>query len=131
MPRKPKRPCSFPGCPNLTDGRYCEEHAKKVMKNYNRYERDADTPKRYNRHWKRIRDAYVAEHPLCEECLKEGRTVPVEQVHHIIPLREGGTSDFGNLISLCKECHARIHARRGDRWHHSRSVILSQSRDDV
>lgn len=29
MPRKPKRPCSFPGCPNLTDGRFCEEHEKK------------------------------------------------------------------------------------------------------
>ena len=25
MPRKPKRPCSHPGCPNLTDGRFCEE----------------------------------------------------------------------------------------------------------
>ena len=22
VPRKPKRPCSFPGCPNLTDGRF-------------------------------------------------------------------------------------------------------------
>ena len=26
MPRKPKRPCSYPGCPNLTDGQYCKEH---------------------------------------------------------------------------------------------------------
>ncbi len=26
MPRKPKRPCSYPGCPNLCDGRFCEEH---------------------------------------------------------------------------------------------------------
>lgn len=131
MPRRPKRPCSYPGCPKLTEGRYCEEHAKTVNRNYNRYERDPETPKRYGRSWKRIRDAYVAAHPLCEECLKERRAVPVEQVHHIIPLREGGTSDFGNLISLCAECHARIHARRGDRWHHSRSVISAQTRDDV
>ena len=28
MPRKPKRPCSFPGCPKLTEGRFCEEHEK-------------------------------------------------------------------------------------------------------
>ena len=131
MPRKPKRPCSYPGCPNLTEGRYCEEHAKTVNRNYNRYERDPGTPKRYGRTWKRIRDAYVASHPLCEECLKEGRTVPVEQVHHIVPLREGGTSDFGNLISLCVECHARIHARRGDRWHHGHSVATAQSGDNV
>ena len=27
MPRKPKRPCKHPGCPNLTEGDYCEVHA--------------------------------------------------------------------------------------------------------
>lgn len=26
MPRKPKRPCRYPGCPNLSDGVYCEVH---------------------------------------------------------------------------------------------------------
>jgi len=30
MPRKPKRPCSFPGCPELTDGRYCDMHQRQV-----------------------------------------------------------------------------------------------------
>ena len=30
MPKKPKRPCSYPGRPNLTDGRYCPEHPDKV-----------------------------------------------------------------------------------------------------
>ena len=25
--------------------------------------------------------------------------------------------DRSNLMALCKECHARIHAERGDRWH--------------
>ena len=30
MPRKPKRPCSYPGCPKLTDGRFCEEHQKLI-----------------------------------------------------------------------------------------------------
>lgn len=116
MPRKPKRPCSYPGCPRLTNDRYCEEHTRIVNNNYNRYERDRETPKRYNRAWKRIRDAYVAAHPLCEECLKQGRVVPVDQVHHIVPLREGGINDFSNLVSLCSACHARIHAKRGDRW---------------
>lgn len=29
MPHKPKRPCRYPGCPNLCDtGTYCEEHRK-------------------------------------------------------------------------------------------------------
>ena len=26
MPRKPKRPCRYPGCPNLSDGVYCKAH---------------------------------------------------------------------------------------------------------
>lgn len=120
MPRKPKRPCSYLGCPRLTNDRYCEEHTRIVNNNYNRYERDRETSKRYNRAWKRIRDAYVAAHPLCEECLKQGRVVPVDQVHHIVPLREGGINDFSNLVSLCSACHARIHAKRGDRWNKRR-----------
>lgn len=58
----------------------------------------------------------AAQHPLCEQCLAAGVAVPVEEVHHKIPLSEGGTHDRGNLISLCKSCHSRIHAERGDRW---------------
>ena len=36
MPRKPKRPCSHPGCPELVDGRFCKKHEKnttETMKN--------------------------------------------------------------------------------------------------
>ena len=70
-----------------------------------------------SRTWKKIRDAYVASHPLCELCLKHGRYVMAEEVHHKKPLAEGGTHAWNNLIALCKACHARIHAKRGDRWH--------------
>ena len=116
MPRKPKRPCSFPGCPKLTDGRFCEEHAKQEAKRYEKYDRDPAVRRRYGRAWKRIRDSYVETHPLCERCLELGVLVPTEEVHHVIPLAEGGTHSRTNLISLCKSCHAKIHAERGDRW---------------
>ena len=49
MPRKPKRPCSYPGCPNLTDGRFCPEHEKKEAKRYEKYDRDPNTKRRYGR----------------------------------------------------------------------------------
>lgn len=117
MPRKPKHPCAYPGCPNLTYGRYCEEHEKVISHEYEKYQRNPATRKRYGRQWQRIRAAYAREHPLCEMCLKEGKITPMEQVHHIIPLSEGGTNDWNNLMSLCASCHARIHAKRGDRWH--------------
>ena len=117
MPRRPKRPCSFPGCPNLTDGRFCEEHAKQEAKRYERYERDPASKRRYGRAWKRIRDKYVQEHPFCELCYKKGLLVEAEQVHHIKPLSEGGSHAPDNLMSLCDSCHGTIHASHGDRWH--------------
>ena len=127
MPRKPLKPCAFPGCPNLTECRYCEEHEKQVAKTYEKYDRDPTVRRRYGRAWKRIRDSYVKTHPFCEECYKKGILVPVEEVHHIVPLSEGGTHARSNLISLCKSCHSRIHAERGDRWHKSRPQGESKS----
>lgn len=117
MPRKPKRPCSFPGCPKLTEGRFCEEHERIENKRYEMYDRNKDTKKRYGREWQRIRKRYVEGHPFCEECFKRGNLVPVDEVHHKKPLAEGGTHDFMNLISLCSPCHKRLHIMRGDRWH--------------
>ena len=119
VPSKPKRPCSHPGCPRLTNGRFCEEHAKAEAKRYEQYDRDPETRRRYGRVWKRMRDAYVQQHPVCELCQRDGQLVATEEVHHKVPLAEGGTHDRNNLISLCKACHAKIHAERGDRWHNS------------
>ena len=116
MPRKPKRPCGYTGCAELTDGRYCEKHQKEMDARYNKYERDPRARKRYGRTWKRIRDRYMAEHPLCEECQKAGRLTPAEEVHHIIPLSKGGTNKDSNLMSLCTRCHSSITAREGERW---------------
>lgn len=115
MPRKPPRPCRYPGCPHLTDGVYCEEHAKVMEQHYEKFQRGYSPGKRYGRAWKRIRDRYVHKHPLCEQCLKEGRYVAVEEVHHIVPLADGGSNDESNLMSLCRSCHEKIHRERGDR----------------
>jgi len=116
MPYKPKHPCSHPGCPLLTDSRYCEEHKKLTDRQYDKYKRDPIHRKRYGRVWKQIRDRYIAAHPLCEECYKKNRLSSAEEVHHILPLSKGGTHDDDNLMSLCKSCHSRITAREGDRW---------------
>lgn len=113
MPRKPKRPCSHPGCPNLTEERFCEEHAKLVNQNYEKYERNSQTKRRYGRAWKRIRDRYVALHPFCELCYEKGILVETEEVHHKKKLSDGGTHDKENLIALCKSCHSRVHAEQG------------------
>ena len=116
MPRKPKHPCHHPGCPKLTDDRFCDEHKKLHNRNYEKYGRDKTAKRKYGRAWKRIRDRYAAEHPFCELCYEKGVMAKTEQIHHKLPLSEGGTHDRNNLIALCRPCHSRIHAQRGDRW---------------
>ena len=116
MPKKPKRPCSYPGCPNLTDGRFCEKHQKQENRRYEKYDRTPEMKKRYGKAWKKIRDRHMAQYPLCEMCKKQGRLTPAGEVHHIKPLSMGGTNDDGNLMSLCKVCHSEITAKEGGRW---------------
>ncbi len=60
MPWKPKRPCSHPGCPELTEERFCELHAKQEQKRYDKYDRDPESNKRYGRRWRKIRNRYIS-----------------------------------------------------------------------
>ena len=114
MPYKPKKPCKHPGCPNLTDGTYCREHARLRYQQYNSEQRDPETKNRYGSEWRSIREQFIVAFPFCQICRKYGRITRAVEVHHIVPLSEGGTHDFSNLISLCHRCHATIHAQRGD-----------------
>ena len=111
MPRKPKRPCSYPSCPNLTEGRFCDEHQRLENKNYEKYKRDPDTKKRYNKQWRVIRNRYLKVKPMCEECLRKNKYTVATEVHHIKPLADGGTHDSNNLMGLCKSCHSKIENR--------------------
>ena len=116
MPYKPIRPCSHPGCPRLTDGRYCEEHEKLAAKHYERYERSPETRKHYVYKWRKIRKEFLAMHPFCELCRGQGKVTQATLVHHITATRYGGTDDEENLMALCQRCHSHLHARQGDRW---------------
>lgn len=67
--------------------------------------------------WKRLREIKLATDPLCEKCAEEGRTVPAEDVHHVVSFmsvtnpetRRFLAYDYSNLQSLCKQCHQKIH----------------------
>ena len=117
MPRKPKRPCRYGSCPNLTDSKsgYCEKHEKPMQRHYERFTRGYRQHERYGSAWRKIRDRHLAREPLCEMCKEHGRFVAATLVHHIKPLGDGGTHDDENLMSLCVSCHEKIHQRsRGD-----------------
>ena len=118
MPRKPKRPCSYPGCPKLVDGQYCEEHKQLVEKQYNLYGRNAESENFYRSPaWRFARKQQLKLHPFCEECLKAGERTKATMVDHIIPIRQGGDKlSPTNLQSLCWSCHSRKSVEEGSRF---------------
>lgn len=66
--------------------------------------------------WKQCREAVKKRDArLCVDCLKAGRYTPADEVHHIIELTPENINNpaislnMDNLVSLCKECHARRH----------------------
>lgn len=102
MPRKPKKPCKHPGCPNLTEGFYCEEH-----ESLHRGDRAGASNRGYNRKWQRSRERFLRKNPLCVECQKEGKYVKATVVDHIVPHR-GDPVLFWNESNwqpLCKHHH--------------------------
>lgn len=102
MPRKPKRPCRHPGCPNLSEGVYCEEHRAL-------YARESAYRRGYGHKWRAVRAQFLRRNPLCVECLKRGKIAPATVVDHIIPHR-GDEKLFWeerNWQALCKVCHDR------------------------
>ena len=81
--RNQKRPCSHPGCPRLTDGRFCEEHAKAEAKRYEKYDRD---PCCYAIGMDRLGSVSVtamySNTRYCEQCQEQVKLDPTEEVHH-------------------------------------------------
>lgn len=67
--------------------------------------------------WRALRDAKLRDNPLCELCEKGGIVKPADDVHHIQSFmstddpdaRRVLAFDYDNLMSLCDECHSKIH----------------------
>lgn len=61
----------------------------------------------YNAEWRRARKTYLQLHPLCAECLKEGRLTPATVIDHIMPHRGDQRLfwDEQNWQPLCAACH--------------------------
>ena len=73
--------------------------------------------KYYNAKWSRLRDAHLMLHPLCENCLLNGKITSATEVHHKQIILSGKTDadryaltlDSNNIMSVCKDCHTRMH----------------------
>ena len=64
----------------------------------------------YPENWNRLRFAIFKRYGYrCQACGKYAKGDL--HLHHIIPVRMGGTHTFDNLIPLCSECHYAVHAK--------------------
>lgn len=54
------------------------------------------------------RDGY-----LCRNCKRIGKEIGANTVHHVVPIEYAPERylDSNNLISLCSECHNKMHNR--------------------
>ena len=84
MPRKPKVPCRHPGCSELVEPgqMYCEKH-KGMHPEHTR----SASGRGYGSRWRKASKAFLHIHPLCEECLRQGRYTKATFVDHIVPHR--------------------------------------------
>ncbi|MDE3838650.1 HNH endonuclease [Bacillus methanolicus] len=128
MPSKPMKPCSYPRCPNLTEGAYCEQHTRVKVeakaesdKEYDKKKRDLRSTAFYkSKAWKELREyVYRKQYGLCQRCLKRNEFVRGDIVHHIIEIKDDWDKrlDEDNLEVLCHKCHNRIHNQKKRKTH--------------
>lgn len=72
--------------------------------------------------WVNLRKAYLMEHPLCEECEKNGIVRAATEVHHVYEISNGTTEiemedialnpwKYDGLQALCEDCHHKKHGK--------------------
>lgn len=109
MPQRPAAACSRPGCRGLVRADVCSVCGPRRRATYQQYDaqRGTTAERGYGSSWQRLRAVYLRSHPNCAECAKAGRVESAVDVHHIIPLRDGGSNEASNLMALCHPCHSK------------------------
>lgn len=104
--QRPFKPCNKPGCGTLTHGRYCDKH-EHTERQRAEQARGTAAQRLYGYRWQKERAAYIAAHPLCVMCLRDGRTTSTTVVDHIVPHRGDPVLfwDQDNWQSLCTTHH--------------------------
>lgn len=83
-----------------------------------------------NSTWRKMRDTYLKEHAVCQDCISKGKITPATDIHHIkSPFKDGEINyslllDYTNLVSLCKECHGNRHAT--EQGHKTAQLIIEE-----
>jgi 5-methylcytosine-specific restriction protein A len=109
MPYKPKVPCGYPGCMEKvesgTSPRLCPKHLALQRKKYDK-KRGSAGKRGYDAKWRKYRQWYLIQNPLCRICEQEGRATIATVVDHVVSIKSGGSFwDPNNHQPLCKMHH--------------------------
>ena len=98
--------CSEPGCPRLSisGSQYCTIHERQHRLSEKRKRKLTHSKYYDSSEWKKLSKRFLDANPMCELCEKRS-----EIAHHIIPRKQGGSDEVGNLMAVCRSCHGRIH----------------------
>jgi 5-methylcytosine-specific restriction protein A len=82
---------------------------KSLLKRRPDSKRASSAKRGYGRKWRRLRDSFLADNPLCVHCLPD-KVTQASDVDHIV--RHKGTTDplfwdVNNLQPLCHVCHSK------------------------
>lgn len=118
MPWASKHPCGAPGCGALVAGAaYCEAHIQQASAAVQRYdhERGSAASRGYDRRWRRFREVYLRQHPLCVDCTGRGAVKAATEVHHPKKVKEHPELMYleSNCMALCHEDHS-VRTMRGE-----------------
>jgi 5-methylcytosine-specific restriction protein A len=108
----PPRPCTWPGCGELTTQRRCPRHLEQERREVDA-RRGSSSQRGYGSKWQKAREIFLKENPLCAIC---ERTATV--VDHIVPHKGDQFLfwDQANWQPLCKSCHDSKTAMEDRRW---------------
>lgn len=116
MTTRPRKPCTYPGCGALTDGRSsrCAKHPREAWQG----NATSQGKRKTGRALQAARGALFERQPLCVECARSGVVRLATIRDHIVPIAEGGEDAESNTQGLCDDCHdakSKAEAARGAR----------------
>ncbi|MCK9268492.1 MAG: HNH endonuclease [Alkaliphilus sp.] len=124
MPVRPRRPCAYPGCPELVGAgeRYCSAHRKQEQKYYDK-QRGTANERGYTYRWNKYSKWFLSqsENQVCKLRLDKRCKLIAECVDHIVPPSGPNDSlfwDEKNHQASCLVCNS-IKGRkaiRGSEW---------------
>ncbi len=124
MPTAARKACSHPGCPNKSDTGRCPDHRRQLNRQ-NEQRRGNAHQRGYTSRWQKARIGFLAKHPLCAECERNGTTTAATIVDHIIPHKRDWKLFWtrANWQGLCKPCHDKKTARQDGGFGRSRAGV--------